>query len=248
MERISEENTLLKNELGRIQQDLEAAGRVNNAQRTEIEVLKRDKEKACSAMEELNKQSQKCKDELFQLSHRVLQLGEEAATYQAQNEQHQVTIQLLTQRLEETGRQEKLQSDQIQKLELELEQMNEECQNLKWSHSQLRKTLEESQDQEEHKQQLKITEERVQEVEMILKNVEMLLQEKVRELKQQFDKSTKSDLLLKELYVENAHLMKALQVTEEKQRSAEKKTRILEEKVRALNKLVNKISVASLSV
>lgn len=40
------------------------------------------------------------------------------------------------------------------------------------------------------------------------------------------------DLLLKELYVENAHLAKALQVTEEKQRGAEKKSRFLEEKVR----------------
>ena len=38
-----------------------------------------------------------------------------------------------------------------------------------------------------------------------------------------FEKSTRSDLLLKELYVENAHLTKALQVTEEKQRGAEKK-------------------------
>ncbi|XP_037349493.1 ninein-like protein isoform X2 [Talpa occidentalis] len=209
-ERLSEENTLLKNELGRIQQDLEAAERMNNTQRLEIDVLRTDKEKACSAVEELKKQSQKCRDELSQLSHRVLQLGEEASVHQAQNEQNQVTIQLLTQRLEEKGHQEQLQGDQIQKLELELEQVNQECQSLKWSQSQLRKILEESQDQ--------------------------------------FEKNTKSDLLLKELYVENAHLMKALQVTEEKQRSAEKKTHILEGKVRALNKLVSKISVASLSV
>ncbi|XP_037349499.1 ninein-like protein isoform X4 [Talpa occidentalis] len=247
-ERLSEENTLLKNELGRIQQDLEAAERMNNTQRLEIDVLRTDKEKACSAVEELKKQSQKCRDELSQLSHRVLQLGEEASVHQAQNEQNQVTIQLLTQRLEEKGHQEQLQGDQIQKLELELEQVNQECQSLKWSQSQLRKILEESQDQEKHEKQLKATEERVEEVEMILKNVEMLLQEKVGELKKQFEKNTKSDLLLKELYVENAHLMKALQVTEEKQRSAEKKTHILEGKVRALNKLVSKISVASLSV
>jgi ninein-like protein len=42
--------------------------------------------------------------------------------------------------------------------------------------------------------------------------------------------------------------MKALQVTEEKQRGAERKNRILEEKVQALNKLISKIAPASLSV
>lgn len=64
----------------------------------------------------------------------------------------------------------------------------------------------------------------------------------------QFEKNTRSDLLLKELYVENAQLTKALQVTEERQRGAEKKSRFLEEKVRALNKLLSKIASAALSV
>ncbi|XP_074174100.1 ninein-like protein isoform X2 [Rhinolophus sinicus] len=216
--------------------------------RKEIEVLKKDKEKTSSEMEELNKQSQKCKDELSQLNQRVLQLGEEASTQQAQNEKNYVTIQLLTQQLEEAGCREELQGDQIQKLELELEHMNQECQNLRLSQSHLRETLKKSRDQEEHKKQLKDAEERVEEVEMILKNMEMLLQEKVGELGEQFEKNTKSDLLLKDLYVENAHLMKALQVTEEKQRGAERKKRILEEKVRALNRLISKVTSASLSV
>ena len=64
----------------------------------------------------------------------------------------------------------------------------------------------------------------------------------------QFEKSTQSDLLLTELYVENAHLTKALEVTEEKQRCAEKKSRFLEGKDRALNKLLSKIATASLAV
>uniref|UniRef100_A0A452FIN0 Ninein like n=1 Tax=Capra hircus TaxID=9925 RepID=A0A452FIN0_CAPHI len=102
--------------------------------------------------------------------------------------------------------------------------------------------------QEVHEKQLKAAEERVEEVEMILKNMEVLLREKVGELKEQFEKNTRSDLLLKELYVENAHLAKALQVTEEKQRGAEKKSRFLEEKVSALNKLLSKIATASLAV
>ncbi|XP_059262399.1 ninein-like protein isoform X2 [Mustela nigripes] len=317
LDRLSEENELLKNELGRIQQELEAAERTNDAQRKEIEVLKRNQEKSCSEVEELNKQSQKCRDEVSQLNEKVLQQGEVASPHQAQNE-NCITIQLLTQRLEEVGQWEELQGEHIQKLELELKHMNQECQSLRLSQSQLRDTLEESQDQlhranlglglaqsqhseevhrlqeqmqglvprdhvaelqqlleeerqvawrfreecllqkekgrrletqwEEHEKELKDTEEQVEEMGMVLKNVEILLQEKVAELKEQFEKNTKSDLLLKELYVENAHLMKALQVTEEKLQGAQKRNHILEEKVRALNRLISKIASASLSV
>uniref|UniRef100_A0A2K6FML0 Ninein-like protein n=1 Tax=Propithecus coquereli TaxID=379532 RepID=A0A2K6FML0_PROCO len=297
--RLSEENTLLKNDLGSIQQELKAAESTNDAQRREIEVLKRDKEKACFDVEELSKQvNQKYRDQLSQLNHSVLQLGEEASTHQAQNEENRITIQLLTQSLEEAGRRGEQQSDQIQKLEVELERLNQECQSLRLSQSELTKTLEESQDQlqgaqlrlklaqsqhsqemgrlvprddvaklqhllslqrtqarldpwsstKKHEKQLKATEERVGEAEMMLKHMEMLLQEKAEELKGQFEKNTKSNLLLKELYVENAHLVKALQVTEEKQRGAEKKSRILEEKVQALNKLISKIAPAAMSV
>ncbi|XP_031512376.1 ninein-like protein isoform X4 [Papio anubis] len=303
--RLSEENALLKNDLGRVRQELEAAESTHNAQRKEIEVLKKDKEKACSEMEVLTRQNQNYKDQLSQLNDRVLQLGQEASTHQSQSEEHRVTIQLLTQSLEEVACSGQQQSDQIQKLKVELECLNQEYQSLQLSQSELTQALEESQGQvqgahlrlrqaqaqhsqevrqlqeqmsrlvpqdrvaelqrllslqgeqagrrldaqrEEHEKQLKATEERVEEAEMILKNMEMLLQEKVNELKEQFEKNTKSDLLLKELYVENAHLVRALQATEEKQRGAEKQSRILEEKVRALNKLVSRIAPAALSV
>nr|XP_055121585.1 ninein-like protein isoform X7 [Symphalangus syndactylus] len=301
--RLSEENTLLKNDLGRVRQELEAAESTHGAQRKEIEVLKKDKEKACSEMEVLNRQNQNYKDQLSQLNVRVLQLGHEASMHQAQNEEHRVTIQLLTESLEEVVRSRQQQSDQIQKLRVELECLNQEHQSLQLPWSELTQTLEESQGQvqgahlrqaqaqhlqevrqlqeqmgrlvpqdrvaelqrllslqgeqagrrldaqrEEHEKQLKATEERVEEAEMMLKNMEMLLQEKVDKLKEQFEKNTKSDLLLKELYVENAHLVRALQATEEKQRGAEKQSRVLEEKVRALNKLVSRIAPAALSV
>lgn len=279
LDRLSEENMVLKNELERIQQELESTERTNDAQRKEIEILKRDKEKACSEMEELNKQSQKCKDELFQLNHRVLQLGVEASTQQAQIEKNCITIQLLTHRLEEAGHCGELQMhganlrlrvyspgqhlEDTHQLQDQIEQSMSlghmaELQQLEWEQWAARQlclecSLQEEGRQleaewEEHKKQLKDTEEQVEEVEMILKNMEMLLQEKVGELGEQFEKNTKSDLLLKELYVENAHLMKALQVTEEKQRGAEKKKRILEEKVRALNKLISKMTSAFFSV
>ena len=63
----------------------------------------------------------------------------------------------------------------------------------------------------------------------------------------QMAKNAKSDLLLKDLYVENSQLMKALQVTEQRQKSAEKKNFLLEEKINALNKLLRKIAPASLT-
>ncbi|KAL4680741.1 hypothetical protein H8959_022682 [Pygathrix nigripes] len=287
--RLSEENALLKNDLGRVRQELEAAESTHDAQRKEIEVLKKDKEKACSEMEVLNRQNQNYKDQLSQLNDRVLQLGQEASTHQAQSEEHRVTIQLLTQSLEEVACSGQQQSDQIQKLKVELECLNQEYQSLQLSQSELTQTLEESQGQvqgahlrlrqaqAQHSQEVQQLQEQMsrlvpqdrvaelqrllnlqgeqagrrldaQRVEMILKNMEMLLQEKVDELKEQFEKNRKSDLLLKELYVENAHLVRALQATEEKQRDTEKQSRILEEKVRALNKLISRIAPAALSV
>lgn len=74
-----------------------------------------------------------------------------------------------------------------------------------------------------------------------------MLQEKVNQLKEQLAKNAKSDIMLKDLYVENSQLMKALQVTEQRQKSAEKNNFVLEEKITALNKLLRKIAPASLS-
>lgn len=48
--------------------------------------------------------------------------------------------------------------------------------------------------------------------------------------------------------MENSQLMKALQVTEQRQKSVEKKNYLLEEKIAALNKVIRKIAPASLAV
>nr|XP_055026810.1 ninein-like protein isoform X3 [Misgurnus anguillicaudatus] len=101
--------------------------------------------------------------------------------------------------------------------------------------------------QEQYEKLMGSMQERMDEVEAKLKNTRVMLQEKVNQLKEQLVKNAKSDLLLKDLYVENSQLMKALQVTEQRQKSAEKKSFILEEKVVALNKLLRKIAPASLT-
>ncbi|KAM4607394.1 ninein-like protein [Polymixia lowei] len=90
-------------------------------------------------------------------------------------------------------------------------------------------------------------EEKMQEMETRMKSLHSLLQEKVQHIKEQLVKSTKSSILLKDLYIENSQLMKALQVTEQRQKSAEKKSFLLEEKITALNKLLREIVPASLA-
>ncbi|XP_055249991.1 ninein-like protein isoform X4 [Moschus berezovskii] len=59
LEKCSEECTLLKNELGRSRQELEASERRQAAQRKEMEDLKRDEENACSEMQGLCTQNGK---------------------------------------------------------------------------------------------------------------------------------------------------------------------------------------------
>ncbi|XP_033617039.1 ninein-like protein isoform X4 [Fukomys damarensis] len=236
LQRLSEENGLLKNDLERIQQKLGAAEHMSDLQRQEIEALKRDKEKVCFEMDELSIQNQKYKNEVSQLNCRVLQMEGVASTHQAQNEENLAAARLLTQKLEEVGRREEQQCAQIQKLEVELEHMNQQCQSLKLARSELTENHEEGQDQQKQEQLNTRARPAVE--------VEQLLWEKLDQL----EKSTRSGLLLKELYVENAHLTKALQVAEQKQWGAEKQNRILEEKVRALNMLISKLAPAALSV
>lgn len=63
----------------------------------------------------------------------------------------------------------------------------------------------------------------------------------------QVEKNVQSSGLLKDLYLENAQLMKALQVTERRQKQAEKRNRTLEDKVGALNQLLKEVVATVLS-
>ncbi|TRZ00514.1 hypothetical protein DNTS_018408 [Danionella cerebrum] len=81
-------------------------------------------------------------------------------------------------------------------------------------------------------------EERMREVEVTLRNLKLLLQDKVSQLKEQLIRNSESDVLIKDLYVENAQLLKALEKTEQRQKVTEKKNFLLEEKISSLNKIV----------
>uniref|UniRef100_A0A452HL00 Ninein-like protein n=1 Tax=Gopherus agassizii TaxID=38772 RepID=A0A452HL00_9SAUR len=102
--------------------------------------------------------------------------------------------------------------------------------------------------QEDHERLLRTMEERTEELEWDVRNMQRMLQEMVTQLQEQRDRNMKCDLLLKDLYVENAQLVKALQATEQRQKNAEKKNLALEEKLSALTELIRRMAQASLSV
>ncbi|NWW04728.1 NIN protein, partial [Oreocharis arfaki] len=98
-----------------------------------------------------------------------------------------------------------------------------------------------------HEHLLKMMEERMMDVEQKLRLVKRLLQDKVNQLKEQLSKNTKADAMVKDLYVENAQLLKALEVTEQRQKSAERKNFLLEEKIANLNRIVRNLASPSFS-
>ncbi|KAM7409198.1 hypothetical protein PAMA_002747 [Pampus argenteus] len=101
--------------------------------------------------------------------------------------------------------------------------------------------------QDQYEKAVVALQQRMEELETKLKGVRLVLQEKVQQLKEQMTKNTKSSVMIKDLYVENSQLMKALHVTEQRQKHAEKKNFLLEEKINALNKLLREIVPVSLA-
>ncbi|XP_036124343.1 ninein isoform X1 [Molossus molossus] len=109
------------------------------------------------------------------------------------------------------------------------------------------RTSETNTPQGNQEQLVTVMEERMMEVEQKLKLVKRLLQEKVDQLKEQLCKNTKADAMVKDLYVENAQLLKALEVTEQRQKTAEKKNYLLEEKIASLSNIVRNLTPAPLT-
>ncbi|XP_034431785.1 ninein isoform X1 [Hippoglossus hippoglossus] len=100
--------------------------------------------------------------------------------------------------------------------------------------------------QDDRQRKMKNMEERMREIELSLHNVKLLLKEKVSQLKDQLNKNSKADVLIEDLYVENAQLLKALEITEQRHKIAEKKNYLLEEKISSLNKIVRDLNPSPL--
>ncbi|XP_067319226.1 ninein isoform X2 [Anolis sagrei] len=95
-------------------------------------------------------------------------------------------------------------------------------------------------------QLLKMMERRMMDVEQQLRLVKRLLQDKVNQLKEQLTKNRKADEMVKDLYVENAQLLKALEMTEQRHQTVEKKNYLLEEKIANLSRIVSNLTSPTL--
>ncbi|MEQ2240467.1 hypothetical protein ILYODFUR_015246, partial [Ilyodon furcidens] len=133
--------------------------------------------------------------------------------------------------------------EQVEQLQLQLqeEQMRtqqlEEKITLQVQHSRSQISMK----QEQFDKATAALKQQADELEVQLKALRLVLQDKVQEFKEQMEKNKKMSSILKDLYVENSQLMKALQVTEQRQKQAEKKNFMLEEKVGALNELLKEV-------
>ncbi|XP_044148507.1 ninein-like protein isoform X3 [Bufo gargarizans] len=211
-------------------------------QESQIDELKCELKQAQEECKNWKRSHDQLRSELDESHDKLLDSSSKLILVQSQ---HMREVQQLKEKLYGTA--PKDQVAQLQNQLLEEQQRAQQLQErMRFHAEQTNRQL--AMQQEEHEKLLHRMEERMQDVEMNLKNVRVMLQEKVDQLNDQLEKNAKSDMLLKDLYVENAQLMKALQVTEQRQKSAEKKNYFLEEKIAALNKVVKKIAPASLAV
>ncbi|XP_053316599.1 ninein-like protein isoform X1 [Spea bombifrons] len=208
----------------------------------EITEVESDLKRALGECQDLRRIQAQLREALDDSQDKVLEANTKLMLAQSQ---HMREVQQLKEQVSASVPKDQLSQTQNRLLEEQqiVQQMQEK---LRFHAEQANRQL--AMQQEAHEKLLRKMEDRMENVEMNLKNVRMILQDKVNQLKEQLEKNAKSDLLLKDLYVENAHLMKALQVTEERQKSAEKKNYLLVEKIAALNNAIRKITPASLGV
>ncbi|XP_078473014.1 uncharacterized protein LOC144734620 [Lampetra planeri] len=100
---------------------------------------------------------------------------------------------------------------------------------------------------EEHTVALRVMEQKLQEVEMNLRNVRAMLQEKVEQLKGQTVRSSRSDVALRELYVENAALSRLVAHAEGRLSAAALSEHRLHERLGALHRVLRRVAPAALS-
>uniref|UniRef100_A0A3B4TG11 Ninein-like n=1 Tax=Seriola dumerili TaxID=41447 RepID=A0A3B4TG11_SERDU len=198
----------------------------------------------------LTQEQQNLKTEVRELETARMQAQDQAARADTAlslvQAQHLRQLQQLRERMGEGRREE------VELLQVRLEEEQRRSQQLEETlrlHAQQSSSQISIKQQDQYEKALASLQQRMEDLETKLKGVRMVLQEKVQQLKEQLQlvKNNKSAALLKDLYVENSQLMKALQVTEQRQKNAEKKNFLLEEKVAALNKLLREIVPASLA-
>ncbi|XP_067895194.1 ninein isoform X2 [Heterodontus francisci] len=226
-----QEKLCLKREYDQIKKELNRKINLMAKLEHELKVLNMENET-------LQKKQASLESQLMETSDKLLQSNSNLTFSQAQNlrELQQLREQLCTM----------VPKEQLEQLQQRLSQEEVLCRQL---HEQLDKKVTESNTQQEaYERLLKKMEERMQDVENKLRNIKLLLQDKVIQLKEQLSKNVKADEIVKDLYVENAQLLKALEMSEQRQKTTEKKNYLLEENIAGLNKILKDLSAPSLSV
>ncbi|CAK6979812.1 ninein-like protein [Scomber scombrus] len=222
------EAELLRSQLLAVTQE-----KVGHAQEvTDVHRKLQDAQNKVEQLEVSIRRLMKEKEELQQ----VREQQEQQASVTQQEETHKLIVQ--NQEL-----QHKLAELQVQSLETQ--KLIQEQQKLKTKRNQLETAR--AQDQGQYEKAVAALQQRMDELEAKLKAVRVVLQEKVEQLKEQMVKNRKLSMQLQEVYVETGQLMKALQVTEQRQKHAEKKNFLLEEKMTALNNVLRDVVQAALA-
>ncbi|XP_071413293.1 ninein isoform X1 [Pithys albifrons albifrons] len=220
---MEQEKLSLKRECEQLQKELSSANRKIN----QMNSLERELETS-SENEGLRKKQVKLDDQLMEMLHSG---GTRSRSPHSRELQQQQGCALVPKEQLLQLQQQLLQAERrSQRLQEELES----------------RPLDTAVQQGGHEQLLKMMEERMMDVEQKLRLVKRLLQDKVNQLKEQLSRNTKADAMVKDLYVENAQLLKALEATEQRQRSAERKNYLLEEKISNLTRIVRTLAAPSL--
>ncbi|XP_072125386.1 ninein isoform X2 [Mobula birostris] len=225
-----QEKLCMKREYDQIQKDLARKTSLMSSLEHELKVLNVENEM-------LRQKQATLESQLLETNDKLLQSNSSLTLSQTQNLQE---LQQVRERICSM-----VPKEQLVQLQEWLNLKEVQCHQLQ---DQLdAKAAESNTQQEAYEQLLKKMEERMQDVENKLRNLKLLLQDKVYQLKEQLSKNIKADEIVKDLYIENAQLLKALEMSEQRQKTTEKKNYLLEENIAGLNKIIKDLSAPSLS-
>ncbi|CAH1262705.1 NINL [Branchiostoma lanceolatum] len=217
------------------QEQEEAMAAINNLDKAKFNLLEEQKET-------LNKELQEVKDKLLKANAELMVAkSQQDRELKHVREQHDMELEKVRSESQGKVAPEELNNARLQviekerrcrELEVALEQRSTETNKL---------LMTAQQGQEKALAKLKQDKE---ELDNKLAKMHVVLNEQTNKLKEQLSKTCRSDLLVKDLYVENAQLMKALQVTEQRQKEAERSSHLLAEKNLALVRVLRKVCPA----
>ncbi|XP_042739232.1 ninein-like protein isoform X8 [Lagopus leucura] len=264
-----EENSLLKSQPGRLQEELrEAKEECSRHDEKHVSKLSREKVEKLAVAVKLKKSSGKSNVEVSQTNIKLFEAKASLSLAQTQHalqlQQAKAQLNNVVPRKQFEQLQASLEEEQckVQQLQANLQQQAEQACR------QLVRTQGECWDlvgcihylgqlnitsgfcfvlKKEHERLLQAAVEQAEGLQCDLRSAEAALADGAARLKDAQAQLCRNKLLIKDLHEENRGFAMALQAAELKQMSAEKKNHMLEEQALALKKLIGKITPASLS-